>query len=54
MNKFTAGLIAGGIAGTVGIGYLMSDSKSRHKMSRDSKKLMKKGKAMIDNMTDMF
>lgn len=54
MNKFTAGLLAGGIVGSMGLSYLMSDKKVRNRMMRESRKLMKKSRNIMDNMSDMF
>ena len=40
MNKFTTGMLVGGAAAIMGVGYLMQDKKTYRKM-------MKKGKTLI-------
>lgn len=54
MRKFAAGLLAGGIVGSMGLTYLMSDKKARNRMMRESRKIMKKSRNVMDNMSDMF
>jgi len=54
MNKFTSGLIAGGIIGAAGFAVAMSDKRSRRHVMREGRKAMKKAGHMVENVTDMF
>jgi hypothetical protein len=58
MGRFTTGLVAGGITGTVvgmvGLSYALRDKRSRRKMARDGRKIMHKTNSIIDNITDLF
>lgn len=53
MQRFTKGLIAGGVLGTIGLGYALSDRRTRKKMVKDGKKAMNKAGRMVDRM-DLF
>lgn len=50
MNKFTTGLIAGGLIGAVGLTYALTDKRSRRRMARDGKKMMHKANHLMDKM----
>ena len=47
MNKFTTGMLVGGAAAIMGVGYLMQDKKTYRKM-------MKKGKKMAGRERSIF
>ncbi len=42
MKSFTSGLIAGGAIGFTAIAWMLSDTKTRKRMMRDSKMLLNK------------
>lgn len=52
MNKFTTGLLAGGIMAAVGISYAMNDKNTRHKMIKTSKKVATKAGHVLDDVSD--
>ena len=54
MNKFTSGLIAGGILGAAGLAVAMSDKRNRRYMMREGRKAIRKAGHMVENVTDMF
>ena len=54
MRKFSTGLIAGGIIGAASVAWAMSDSKTRRRMARGSKRAFRKANSMFDNVHDMF
>ena len=54
MNKFTSGLIAGGIIGAAGIAIVMSDRKQRKYVIKGGKKAIKRAGHLVENVTDMF
>ncbi len=54
MNRFSTGLIAGGIITAVGVSLLMSDAKSRRRVVKDGKRAMRKAGDFFGGVTDMF
>lgn len=52
MNKFAMGVLMGGAAAFVGIGYLMQDKKTYHKMVRKGKKLASRAEEVMDDIMD--
>jgi len=54
MRGFTAGLLAGGGLGAVGLTYALRDRRTRKKIAKDGKKLMHRANDVIDNISDMF
>ena len=54
MRHFTSGVIAGGIIAAIGVGMIMSDSKTRRKIARGHRNAMRKTENLIDEVTDMF
>ena len=54
MRHFASGLLAGGIIAAVGVGMIMSDSKTRRKIERGRRSAMRKTENLIDEVTDMF
>jgi hypothetical protein len=54
VNRFSAGLITGGIIGAIGLSYALSDKRARRKISRGSKRVMDKANGLIGNIADKF
>lgn len=52
MNKFTSGMLLGGVAALAGIGYLMQDKKSYHKLAKKGKHMAVKAEEVMDDMID--
>lgn len=52
MNKFTTGMLLGGAAAIMGIGYLMQDQKTYRKVVRKGKKMAAKAEEVMDDMMD--
>ncbi|MDD4844718.1 MAG: hypothetical protein PHU31_10375 [Anaerotignum sp.] len=52
MNRFTTGILIGGVATVAGISYLMQDQKTYRKMMRRGKKMAVKAEEVIDDMMD--
>lgn len=50
MNKFTTGLITGGLIGAVGLTYALTDKKSRRRMAKDGKRVMNKANHIMDRI----
>ena len=48
------GLIAGSLVGTMGLAYFLSDKRNRNKVMKDSRKLMRRSKDLIDDLSDMI
>ena len=44
MNKFTTGMLVGGAAAIMGVGYLMQDKKTYRKMMKKAKRWLSKPK----------
>ncbi|MDR1537761.1 MAG: hypothetical protein LBU32_07155 [Clostridiales bacterium] len=54
MHKFATGLITGSLIGIAGLAWALSDTKTRKRMARDSKRAVRKANEMIDNVHDFF
>lgn len=54
MRKLTAGLIAGGVLGAIGLGYAMTDKRTKRRILRDTKRAMYKANDLIENVSDIF
>ena len=54
MTHFATGVIAGGVIAAIGVGMLMSDSKTRRRIEKGRKQAMRKTEDLIDGVTDMF
>lgn len=54
MNKFTGGLLAGGLIGAASVALVMSDSKTRKRVARDGKRATRKANAVFENIHDLF
>lgn len=52
MNKFAMGVLMGSAVAFAGIGYLMQDKKTYHKMVRKGKKLAARAEEVIDDIID--
>lgn len=52
MNKFTTGILIGGVATMAGISYLMQDQKAYRKVMKKGKKMAVKAEEVIDDMMD--
>jgi hypothetical protein len=50
-NKFASGLITGGIIAAVSMSYLMTEPKTRKRVMRDSKRMVRRAG---DYISDMF
>lgn len=51
MRKFTSGVIAGGLIGALGLGYALSDKKTRKRMIRDGKRVIDKASDAVNNIS---
>ena len=52
MNRFTAGLIAGGIVTAIGMSFAMNDSETRRKLARTGRKVIKQASNAMDDFAD--
>ena len=50
LNKFATGLITGGVIAAVGLSYMMTEPKTRRKVTRDSKRAIRKAGDLISDM----
>jgi hypothetical protein len=51
MNKFATGVVTGSIIAAVGLSWMMTEPKTRRRVTRDSKRAIRKAG---DFFTDMF
>ena len=54
MNRFTGGLIAGGLLGAAGVAWAMSDGRTRRRMVRNGRHAVRKANTMFENVHDLF
>ena len=54
MNKFAAGLLAGGLIGAASVAWALSDNKTRKRMTKEGKRALRKANAMFGNTHDFF
>jgi len=54
MDRFTTGLIAGGIIGAVGLTIAMSDRRTRKRIVREGKRVANRAGDMLDDVTRKF
>ena len=54
MGPFTTGMLAGGIIAAVGVGMMMSCSKTRRKIEKGRRRAMRKTEDIVDGITDLF
>ena len=54
MNRFASGALVGSVIAAVGIGWLMSDNKTRRRMVKGSKRAMRKTEDLLNGVSDMF
>jgi hypothetical protein len=51
-NRFAAGLVTGGVIAAMGLSYMLTEPKTRRKVARDSKRVMRKAGDFISDMLD--
>lgn len=51
MNKFTTGMILGGLMAVAGAEYVMMNSSAKKKMMKKGKKVLNKAEDMIEDMS---
>ncbi|MDO4532054.1 MAG: hypothetical protein Q4C06_08745 [Bacillota bacterium] len=54
MKTFATGLLIGGAMTAAGVGYLMMDRKTCHKMARKGKRMVGKAEHAMDNLMDQM
>jgi len=54
MNKFTAGILTGGLVSAVGLGYVLSDKRRRRRVAKDSKRFAHKCAHAFGHAAKMF
>ena len=54
MNKFTTGMLIGGVMTAAGVGYLMMDRRMSNQIAKKGKKMVVKAEEVIDDMMDMM
>lgn len=54
MNKFSTGLMVGGILGVAGLTAMLSDKKNRRKLENSGSKLLNKTSDIITDVTNSF
>ena len=54
MSKFATGLVAGGIIGAAGVALVMSDNRTRRRMTREGKRALRKANSIFGNVHDFF
>ena len=52
MNKFTTGMLIGGVMTAAGMGYMMMDRRMSHQMAKKGKKMVARAEEVIDDMMD--
>ena len=52
MNKFTTGMLIGGVMTAAGMGYMMMDRRMSHQMAKKGKRMVVKAEEAIDDMMD--
>ena len=52
MNLFATGVIAGGVIGAIGMGIIMSDTKTRRLVIRGQRRAMSKTEDLINGVTN--
>jgi gas vesicle protein len=48
MSRFSTGIIAGGIIGAVGLTIALSDSRTRRRLARESRRIARKANHIWD------
>ena len=54
MSNFASGVITGSIIAAVGVGILMSNSRTRRRMARSHRNAMRKTEDLIEGVTNLF
>jgi hypothetical protein len=52
MTRFATGLFAGSIIAAVGFGYMLTEPKTRRRVVRDSKRMMRKAGSFITDIIE--
>ena len=52
MNKFTTGMLIGGVMTMAGMGYMMKDKRTYQNMAKKGKKMVVKAEEAIDDLMD--
>ena len=54
MNRFATGILAGGVLGAIGMGWLMSDGKTRRRIIRNHRRATRKTEDLLNGVSDIF
>lgn len=54
MKNFTTGLIAGGLIGVVGLTMALSDSRTRKRVKKETRKVIGKANDALDSISDVL
>ncbi len=54
VRHFSSGLLAGGLIAAVGLTLALSDDRTRKRMTKDSKRAVRKAGEFINSVTDKF
>ena len=52
MNKFTTGMLIGGIMTAAGAGWMMMDRRACHQVAKKGKRMVVRAEEAIDDMMD--
>ena len=52
MNKFTTGMLIGGVMTAAGMGYMLMDRRMSHRIAKKGKKMVVKAEETIDDLMD--
>ena len=52
MNKFTTGMLIGGVITAAGVGWMMKDKQMTGRMARKGKRMVVKAEEAIDDLMD--
>ncbi len=52
MNRFTTGVLIGGVMTAAGVGYMLRDKRTCQKVVKKGKKMAVKAEELIDDMMD--
>jgi hypothetical protein len=50
INKFTAGMVLGGVAGVMGFRMMSTNKRGRRKMMKNGRRMIEKAGDMIDGL----
>jgi len=54
MTRFATGILTGGVLGAIGMGWLMSDGKTRRRIMRNHRRATRKTEDLINGVSDIF